>query len=106
MLAQLVEQGTVNAQVLGSNPRLPANQITASIRVRRLLESGVNPAQARIAQLVERRSEEPGVTGSIPVPCIRSEVEQLVSSRGSYPRGRRFKSSLRKRSNGKASGQP
>ena len=58
-LAQQVEHNTFNVGVLGSSPkRITKNPI---IRV------GIFPQQGAIAQLVEQRTENPCVTGSIPV---------------------------------------
>ena len=80
-MAQLAEQLICNQQVIGSSPIIGLDIIAgwSSLEARRAHNpkvAGSNPApatrtfyvlNAQIAQLVEQRTENPRVTGSIPV---------------------------------------
>ena len=62
-----------NPKVIGSNP-VPATQVFTKVKI----------TNAQIAQLVEQRTENPRVTGSIPVLGIFYCILYLKRSIGGY----------------------
>ena len=101
-MAQLAEQLICNQQVIGSSPIIGLDIIAgwSSLEARRAHNpkvTGSNPVpatHAQIAQLVEQRTENPRVAGSIPAlgifhGALAQSVEHLTFNqvvRGSNPR--------------------
>ena len=101
-VAQLAEQLICNQQVIGSSPIIGLDIIAgwSSLEARRAHNpkvTGSNPVpatHAQIAQLVEQRTENPRVAGSIPAlgifhGALAQSVEHLTFNqvvRGSNPR--------------------